>query len=154
MSGAKPKARTGVPGLDEILLGREDDPEPIEPVTPLRCADAGATPTVVEAGEQILFLPVEPDDVREDYVLPTFDGGSRMFTENMTYAWFATAGEWSRETSGGAKDPVGNVPKLDTTWVAPEDLDEVLDVDLWVVQRDERGGLAWYEMCVRVEPAP
>jgi hypothetical protein len=25
-------------------------------------------------------------------------------------------------------------------------------VQLWVVQRDERGGVSWYESCVRVVP--
>jgi len=140
------------PSVDQLLLAREQDPEPTDPVTLLRCSDADADPIIAAPGEQLMFLPVEPDGVREDYVLPTIDGGSRMFTENMSYAWFATAGEWSRETTGGPKDVVGNIPPLDTTWAAPEELDAPLDVDMWLVQRDERGGQAWYEMCVRVDP--
>ena len=32
------------------------------------------------------------------------------------------------------------------------DLDGPTDVTLWLVQRDERLGEAWYEACVRVEP--
>ena len=27
-----------------------------------------------------------------------------------------------------------------------------LDVPLWIIQRDERGGTAWFESCVRVIP--
>jgi hypothetical protein len=68
----------------------------------------------------------------------------------MTYAWFATAGEWSSGETGGPKDAFGNVPTLDTKWTAP-DLAESADVNLWVVMRDERGGVAWYEMCAHVE---
>ena len=44
-----------------------------------------------------------PEGVREDYVVPTFDGGSRMFTESLTYQWLAGDGEWSRSRTGGCR---------------------------------------------------
>ncbi len=139
------------PRLDDVLMGRNPAADPTAAVALRRCADDDAEPIIVAPQEIIELIPSEPDGVREDYVLPTFDGGSRMFTENMSYAWFATDGEWKRETTGGPKDAFGNEPLLETEWTAP-DVDEVTDVDLWVVQRDERGGATWYEICVRVDP--
>jgi hypothetical protein len=129
-----------------------DGADPID--LPLgRCAEIA--PMQVAAGAALELEPVEADGVREDYVVPTFDGGSRMFTENLTYAWYATHGEWSRENTGGPRDFAGNQPPLDTTWTAPTDPEVVgtgLDVALWLVQRDERGGQRWYHSCLRVMP--
>jgi hypothetical protein len=140
------------PHLDEIKVTRLSDES--ETTLPLgRCGEV--TPLEVSPGEEIELLPVEPEGVREDYVVPTFDGDVRYFTENMRYAWFATAGEWSPENTGGPKDNVGNEPKLESKWTAPEDADEIgtgLDVRMWIVMRDERGGNAWYESCVHVAP--
>jgi len=86
--------------------------------------------------------------------VPTFDGGATMLHEALTYQWLATAGSWKRSSSGGPKDPFGNEPELDTTWTAPaaSAVGDGLDVSLWVVQRDERLGEAWYETCVHVHP--
>ncbi len=141
------------PTLDQITLTRvEADEELALPIG--RCRDV--TPIEVAPGEHVNLMPVEPDGAREDYVVPTFDGGSRMFTENLRYAWFATeGGAWSKGDTGGPKDFAGNVPLLDTDWVATEDAEIIgsgLDVSIWVVQRDERGGSAWFESCLRIVP--
>jgi hypothetical protein len=112
-------------------------------------------PFLVAPGERVTMLPRETEGAREDYVLPTFEGGARSYTENLRYQWHATAGEWSRFETGGELDPVGNQPPLDTRWTAPDDSEEIgegLDVAMWIVQRDERGGQAWYETCARVVP--
>jgi hypothetical protein len=118
-----------------------------------RCADQAA-PITTAPLSSIELLPVEPPEAREDYVVPTFEGGVRMFTENLTYQWLAGDGDWTRATTGGPRDFAGNQPPLDTAWKAPE-LDDGVDhalVPLWVIQRDERGGGAWFESCVRVAP--
>lgn len=118
-----------------------------------RCADI--EPFTALAGEKISLLPAEPDGVREDYVVPTFDGASRGFTENLTYSWFATEGSWRTLRTGGRRDLAGNEPRIDGGWTAPRKPDVVgdgIDVPFWIVQRDERGGLAWYETCARVIP--
>lgn len=112
-------------------------------------------PFLVAPGERITMLPREAAGAREEYVVPTFEGGSRHYTENLTYQWHATAGDWSRFETGGTMDAVGNQPPLDTRWTAPDDPEEIgdgLDVAMWIVQRDERGGQAWYETCARVVP--
>lgn len=144
------------PSLDALTVEvQASDGAGDEVTMPLgRCGDV--EPHQVAAGETLNVVPVESPGAREDYVLPTFDGGVRMFTENLTYSWYATAGRWQREVSGGPRDIAGNEPPLDSEWTAPEDLDGAgpLDVRLWGVQRDERGGLSWYETCARVTPSP
>jgi hypothetical protein len=102
-------------------------------------------------GREVKLEPIEPDGVRETYVVPTLDGGERMFAENLRYAWLATAGEFSSGNSGGPIDLFGNQPPLWTKWTAPED---EMRVRLWVVQRDERGGTFWVERCLQVQKPP
>jgi hypothetical protein len=110
------------------------------------------------ADEILYMMPVEPDGVREDYVVPTFDGTSRMFTENIGYQWLAGDGAYEPAFTGGPKDPFGNMPPLHTEWTPPsleeiaEDYGEVeyIDVPIWLVERDERLGAAYFESCVRV----
>jgi hypothetical protein len=131
------------PTLGALLL----DKDASMPVTPGRCEDPTAARLEVQPEQEIVLLPVEPEGVRETYVLPTFEGGVRTITENLRYAWLATAGSWSSGESGGPIDAFGNLPTLDSTWTAPEDAG---DVRLWLVQRDERGGLGWTEYCAHV----
>lgn len=121
-----------------------------------RCVDQPA-PLRMTAGETITIYPSEPDGVREDYVLPTFDLGYREFTENMRYNWYSTEGNWSDGDTGGPIDPIGNEPVRHTEYTAPSKPDIVgdgIDVQMWFVQRDERAGSSDYEACVHVEPAP
>lgn len=118
-----------------------------------RCRDV--EPVAVAAGAEIKLEPVESETDREDYVLPTIDGGRVELTENITYRWHSTAGAWQRHVSGGPRDPVGNEPQLFSRWTAPSDPAIVgagLDVELWLVYRDERGGGAWLQSCVTVTP--
>jgi hypothetical protein len=35
---------------------------------------------------------------------------------------------------------------------SPGDLDGPTDVSIWIVQRDERFGVHWYESCIHVTP--
>ncbi len=113
---------------------------------PLGACDA-VEPPVVAAGELIELEPVESPGAREDYVLPTFDGDVREFTENLSYDWYATSGDFEAEVTGGTRDFAGNEPVLYTEWQAPDDAGPV---PLWLVQRDERGGSSYYRSCVQV----
>lgn len=123
------------------------------PIATGRCVDQ-TDPLVVAPATKIRINPVEPPDVRETYVVPTVDGMSRTFTESITYQWTSTAGSFSDGETGGKRDVTGNPPPLFTDWKAPaaKDLDGPTDVSIWIVQRDERLGVAWYETCVRVVP--
>jgi hypothetical protein len=44
------------------------------------------------------------------------------------------------------------VQPIDTEWRAPTDIRDTTDVDIYIVQRDERLGATWYTTCVRVTP--
>lgn len=134
------RAPTGQRGLDsELPVGR--------------CGDVIAP--IVAPGETIGLLPVEAEGVREDYVVPTFDGDSRSFTEILRYSFFATEGSFNKGETGGDRDISGILPTLDTRWTAPSKAEVVgtgLDVELYIIQRDERGGQSWTQGCVRVRP--
>ncbi len=117
-----------------------------------RCADVA--PLVVQPGCSVHLEPEEPEGIREDYVVPTLDGSFRRFTETMRYQYFSTHGAWTRANTGGPTDGAGNRPTLDTQWRAPEAelVESELNVSLFVIQRDERGGQSWFQSCVRVIP--
>jgi len=118
-----------------------------------RCADQ-AQPIEIAANTRLKLTPIEALTAREAYVVPTIDGRSMMFTESLTYQWLATAGGFSAGSTGGTRDVAGNSPDLFTEYRAPNagDLEGPTDVQLWIVQRDERYGATWYETCVRVVP--
>lgn len=143
------------PTIDRIEV--DVDPEDGVPWTlPLgRCADQ-ARPVRIAASEDLPLMPIPSQGASEDYLVPTFDGDVRMFTESPTYQWLASAGSWRRGTTGGPRDVTGLFPPLDNTYRPPanEDVPEEIDVSLWVIQRDERLGLTWYESCVTVVPDP
>jgi hypothetical protein len=155
-----PAARTANtnPSIDHLTVevGDNDSEMLSPPVTlPLgRCVDQTA-PFVVAPEKKVRITPVEPDGVRETYVIPTLDGKSATFTETLTYQWTAGAGEFSTGDSGGPPDLGGNPAPLFTEWHSPSVKDlkgMTMDFPLWVVQRDERLGVHWYESCLRVQP--
>lgn len=143
------------PAIERVMIAREaTGPRHRGFAAPAgRCGDVD--PFVVLAGEKVALLPVAGDGSVEDYVVPTFDGETREFTESLTYAWYSTEGSWGAGTTGGPPDPSGAIQDPDTTWTAPDDPEVVgdsLDVMMWFVQRDERGGASWVETCARVVP--
>lgn len=144
------------PSLDRIdaavIAADGTSGEPV-PLLRGRCVDQ-PTPLTLAVGQRLHLTPIEPPGAREDYVVPTFEGGSRRFTENLRYQWLAGAGDWTRASTGGTRDGAGNAPPLDTAWKPPAaaDVGAGLDVPLWLIERDERGGAAWFEACVHVRP--
>ncbi len=118
-----------------------------------RCVDQPAPLTLVPT-QKVRITPVEPDGVRETYVVPTIDGMGATFTESLTYQWLTGAGGFSAGSTGGPRDFSGNPAPLFTEYRAPraEDLEGPTDIPLWIVQRDERLGATWFEACVRVVP--
>lgn len=141
------------PSIEALQATMGKGEEPVE--MPLgRCIDIDAPPEVAP-GTLIEFEPVPAEGSREDYLVLTFDGRPRMFTENLVYTWYATHGSWEPEQTGGPKDVAGNERETKSEWTAPRNRDTIgdgLDVPIWVVQRDERGGQSWLESCVRVVP--
>jgi hypothetical protein len=135
-----------VSSIDIVVEGGDPVPLPLG-----RCADQDE-PVHIVRGEQLRLIPVEPEGVREPYVVPTLDGGERSFVETLRYGWYATDGGWTRGETGGERDASGRFPPLDTKWEAPDDIEEPTEVSLWMVQHDERLGVAWFESCVVVDP--
>jgi hypothetical protein len=134
------------PGLREL---RVLTPEVLVP-TLASCADD--RPRIQTSPRARLdLLPVELDSTRENYPVLAIDGSFENFDETIRYQYLITAGEVSDEFGGGPHDLLGNVPRLGTTWTAP-DVDSSTDVRFWIVQRDERGGASVYPLCVRVIP--
>ncbi|HEX4451974.1 MAG TPA: hypothetical protein VH143_13945 [Kofleriaceae bacterium] len=120
-----------------------------------RCADLAATnttPLIVNTDDVVRFTPLEPPGIHEVYVVPTIDGGSQMFTEAISYQWNAGSGSFSSDSTGGPVDVFGNTPPLYTDWTAPDSISDVTDVPLFLIQRDDRLGEAWFEACIRVMP--
>ncbi len=105
----------------------------------------------VKAREKVELVPVERPDTRELYPVLTVDGSFEQFDETIRYQYLATGGSLGSETGGGPPDFAGNLPRLGTSWIAP-DVTSAVDVQLWINQRDERGGTSVYPMCIRVTP--
>jgi hypothetical protein len=121
----------------------------------VRCADLAATnttPLMVNTDDVVRFTPIEPPGIHEVYVVPTIDGGSQTFTEAISYQWNAGSGSFSDDSTGGPVDVFGNTPPLYTDWTAPDSVSGVTDVPLFLIQRDDRLGEAWFEACIRVMP--
>jgi hypothetical protein len=139
------------PTLDRITGALEDGTPATLPLG--RCADNPA-PYALAPATKLRLLPVEPAGAREVYTVPTLDGRSQTFTESLTYQWTAGAGGFSRGMTGGPRDLSGNPPPLFSDFKSPaaSDLDKPTDISLWIIQRDERLGVQWYESCIRVAP--
>ena len=111
---------------------------------------------VVRSGTIVTLFPLEPGPnaevpAREDFTVPTLDGGFETFTEVLTYQWLAGAGSFEDPVTGGPPDLFGNETALGTDWQAP-DVTAAMDVPIWVIQRDERLGASVRETCLRVVP--
>ncbi len=142
------------PSLDAMhAMDASVNSAPAEPFALVRCADAEPALSV-RPGDTVRLTPIEAAGAREDYVVPTLDGMGRGFTESLTYQWSAGAGGFSAGSTGGPRDLSGNISPLFTDWRAPNarDLAGPTDEPLWIIQRDERLGVHWYEGCVRVVP--
>ncbi len=142
------------PELTRIDASIGDAPPALLPLG--RCRE-NAAPYTLPPDTKLRLTPVEPAGAREVYVVPTLDGQSQTFTESLTYQWIASAGGYSRGSTGGPRDLSGNPRPLFSDYRSPsaEDLNRQPDasnVTLWILQRDERLGVHWYESCVRVSP--
>ena len=150
---------------------------PGEGETPLT-ADA-ATTASVKPGSHVVFRASWPDcpqtpscgdgicganedktNCAGDCALPHGCGGSEPYVafdlasrqvldrrEGMRLSWYATGGEFEHDRSGRTEEQA-SVPYADNAWTAP---DHAGDVRLWVVLRDDRGGVDWGAYFVHVE---
>ncbi len=159
-----PATRTGNqnPSIDRLdaVVGHvaiDTDPPPVT-LAFGRCVDQPA-PLEVAPGTVVRITPVESADAHETYVVPTLDGHTQTLVESVAYEWLGGNGHFAGGTSGGPRDFAGNPAPLFTDWRAPttqvasdHPLAGPTDVPIWVIQRDERFGVHWYESCIRVVP--
>lgn len=122
-----------------------------------RCADPSGDPVFsVRSGEVITLYPLEPEEgidppVREEFIVPTLDGGFEKYTEVLTYQWLGGGGTVVDPLTGGPPDVFGNQTLLGTDWIAPT-VGQATLIPIWVIQRDERFGGSVRETCIRVLP--
>jgi hypothetical protein len=135
------------PNIDELLLGRGGFGAQFQKS---HCMDLGQV-NQVNPGETVTLFPVSRESDKEEYVLPTLDGGSERFKEFLTYQWIATHGSFVDEVTGGPPDVFGNVKLDGTEWKAPA-VEQETFVTVWVIQRDARLGVRWRQGCLKVEP--
>ncbi len=119
----------------------------------VRCAAAASEqlPQVAPGGELTLY-PVEPTSAREVYDAVTLDGQTVRLTETIEYQWLSAYGTFSDDYTGGGRDLLGNQSLLGTDWRAPRGVGAPLRVSVWMIQRDERFGVTWFETCILVRP--
>jgi hypothetical protein len=145
--GRMPNHNPTISGLTATIDGTDT------PVDLTRCAD-NVAPLEILPDQKVRFTPVEPDGVREMYSVPTVDNTQRAFTESLTYQWTIGDGHLSDGNTGGPRDAFGNPAPLFTDFTAPHaaDLDGPTTIPMWIVQRDERLGEAWFQTCFHVTP--
>jgi hypothetical protein len=137
------------PTLAEIsrVAGAPNSTVPPEGLTPL----ADDSPLEVRVGEDITLRASFTSDSAETYLVPDGDpreGQLRSVTEILRVFWYATAGSMSEDVTGGDKP--------DTVLTLNERLPslgaEGALVDLYVVGREERGGIATAHRTLRLRP--
>ena len=134
--------------IDAQIGGTDAATQPLPQGT---CGD-GAPMLSMPAATKLHLTPVELQSTRETYSVPTIDGKSRTFTEAVTYQWLASAGKLSDSETGGGHDAFGNLAPTDTDYTTPAAKDVDGDIQLWIIVRDERLGVAVYMACVHVQP--
>lgn len=116
----------------------------------------------VEVGKKLSLLP--EGDAAEMYRANELSRAtnrvelSGLVREVVRYSFFATKGTFGPAQVDTEPNPLFNMPKVDlqTTYEAPRELPadspDGLDVDLWLVARDERAGQSYLRGKLRVVP--
>jgi hypothetical protein len=94
-------------------------------------------------GEKIKLLPEPAAGAKEKYWVLTYTGGERELDEYLSYAFFTTDGGLSDATTGGKPSPFVEKKKVEdpsSDWSPPA---EPGTIDLYLVVRDDRGGVGW-----------
>jgi len=105
---------------------------------------------VSAGGEKVKLLPKPGAGDKEKYWVATYTGGERELDEYLSYAFFTTEGELSAATTGGKPSPFVDKKKVDdpsSDWTPPK---EAGVVDLYLVVRDDRGGVGWTTLRAQV----
>jgi hypothetical protein len=123
-------------------------------------ASWSACPAQPSCGDGICSPGEAVQDCPDDCTTPKGCGGSEPFAylnpqshdlvdrhESMRVSWFATAGSFDTDHTGRLEAEFNEVTS-DNTWTAPKDPGPVF---MWVVLRDDRGGVDWQSFRVDVQ---
>lgn len=173
LATGKPKLANKNPQVHYVKVSegkKEDENDPDEAPKPSTWSvygDATSLPGQavwqVKGGIQHFVLP-KPNPFlgadQEEYVvgsrIPSFDEATGTFAytfvlnEYLTYHFYATAGEWSNDTTGGKPSRIfvnKKATEVSSRWKPPlldlAGAPSTLDATLWVVVHDDRGGVGW-----------
>ncbi|MFT3773692.1 MAG: hypothetical protein QM820_50605 [Minicystis sp.] len=159
------------PAVATLSLVRGNEVEVIAPDVPgakvkpgekvtLRAA-WNACPTAPACGDGICGIDETVQDCAMDCTKPKGCDGSEQYLvfdpaagalvvkrEEIRVSWFATAGELASDVVGRTADEVTTKSDVENTWTAPAKAGEAR---LWVVIRDDRGGIGWAGYRIQVE---
>jgi hypothetical protein len=159
------------PALDTVVVQRdaeetlpELDSEDVLTVKPGASIRLNARwrecPTEPECGDEICSPGEDTESCDGDCRQPHGCSGSEPYVyldpitrklvdrrEAMRVSWFATDGEFEHDRTGRSEQEAGRADS-DNRWTAP---DSEADVRIWVVLRDDRGGVGWGSYQLRVE---
>lgn len=135
-------------GIKRLVYGLIDPPGKLPNANPRLAALKSnereiAAPWVVNVQSAQVLLPEPAAGAKERYVVRTFDGGTRELEEYLSYAFFVSDGELSHAITGGEPTAVVTNKKIDdvtSEWITPL---EPGTQRVWVVLRDDRGGVDW-----------
>ena len=119
-----------------------------------------ACPATLSCGDGICSPGEAVQDCPDDCTTPKGCGGSEPFAyldpelhalvdrhESMRVSWFATGGSFGSDHTGRVEADFAQTSS-DNTWTAPSEAGSVF---MWVVLRDDRGGVDWQSFKVDVQ---
>lgn len=138
------------PSLVQIKLDGEDNPNTAD------------QPVDVESCQALNLLPVPQDDAKETYLAATFSDpfNGVELEEFLTYSFYSDQGGLSRPQTGGKGSTFVDVKSVDdpsSEWsrCLPSGLKPDPEVStIWVIVRDDRGGVGWQSLTTKTLPAP
>jgi hypothetical protein len=132
------------PQLTDLVL------DPAGAATPIFTAGqtAPAAPGTVGAGQTVtLQTDWSPDSAQTFLVWDVVSLSLVMQTESLRVSWFATAGEFAHDATGRGVTETETFTQ--NTWTAPATAGPV---HLWIVLRDDRGGIDFGQAEIDVSP--
>ncbi|MCB9555645.1 MAG: hypothetical protein H6707_06040 [Deltaproteobacteria bacterium] len=139
-----------------VVYGVEDPPGRTPNRNPeVTVAFDGAQVERLAPGESITVVPQPGSNSKEAYearTITTTGLGVASLSEYLSYSFFTSAGVVSHERTGGKPSPFIDNKKVEDTTIQFQTPSAVGAGTLWVVVRDDRGGVNWQTIPFEVRP--
>ncbi len=155
-------------GGTEVLVSPEQEGEPGAPGATVRPGEDvtwrvswASCPTADVCGDKVCGIDEDTALCEADCAAPRGCTGAEKYVffdpeirevrerrEGVWVSWFATGGTFEYDRTGRDEE-AANLPFTENLWTAPS---EEGTFSLWVVLRDDRGGVGWERYRVRVAP--